>query len=315
MLFTAIILISLIIILISTRLLMSGGIRTPLYHDDADAAATTGLFTGGEKVDWALVKEWDGICRKIGGYDPHFRGFDISSFDVGADETPNMTWASIRNSNWLPHHAIYKHGIHHDELTTSAGTLHVNDLWRKYLISLPYDIRCALESTFDEDETKTAPTIIAADVGILYYITYGRPPVRNPNNRLLIVGDVAEAATGAADAYDEAWNQRLTKGFATSPQYLDADKQYNLVGTYFLPGAKDKLAVAAKLTVAGFENWWLAGFGSGNMLNATETIYPVGIGPFPGDTEIKAETIGGATDTPFIAGIFEELGLPDDMRN
>ena len=291
---------------------MTGGIRTPLYHDDADAAATS-PFAGGEKVDWALVKEWDGICRKIGGHDPMFRGMDISSFDVGADETPNTTWCSVRNSNWLPHHAIHKVGIHHDELTTSAGTLHLNDLRRKFYPKFLYDLYCKLESTFDTNETKTAPTLLNADVGILYYLTYGSPPVRNPKNRLLYVGDVAEAATGAADVFDEAWNQRLTKAFVNTPHYLDAVKQYNLVGVWFMPGAKDKLAVAAKITIAGFENWWLTGFGPGNCLNMNETIYPVGIGPFPGDTEMKAETIGGATDTPQVGGIFEELGLPDDM--
>lgn len=277
-------------------------------HDDAFAAATAGLGNGGTALTAALTKDDDLSIRMHPTFKttPVLRDVLLGEFDVLTNEVVNKAFVSLQIDGAPDETRIVERATHAaNEITESgAGTAHIQPIGdSRILVTGKYNKQLEADTTWVNANTKAGGTIINADLAILLVYQYGSAIPYKPGNRLIRISKVADAASAAADVFDEAWYSQLL----TTQQGLDPGKNYILRGVGYESAAVDKLNAVARIGVKGSDNK-ICGLGPGNFLGYVETLYLFDGIPCKGDSFFKAETLGGVADTAWVTAIFEELG-------
>lgn len=273
-------------------------------HQDAVAASTPGR-AGGTAIAATDILDDDGkIDEDSQGRTPTLMAVVGAEYDVLTDELVGNGWWSLQPNKWPNTRRItgYLNHVASERTESGAGTFHI-DVPRQIIINQMFDIPMTKNLDWISGNTKWATSILNADVCLLWCYSYGPRYPWNPANRLHRILKVADGAMAAADVFDEAWAAQLT---GVTPG-LDETKDYIIRGVIFEPAVKDKLSALVRISTQKGE-YKVIGFGPGNMLQSVETIFAFDGIPIHGLTGLRAEHLGGATDTPYAGVILEEIG-------
>ncbi|MHC4675637.1 MAG: hypothetical protein ACYTBZ_24380 [Planctomycetota bacterium] len=274
------------------------------WTDDACAVQTAGFAQGGTAIGATLIKDDDGIIdTDSSGNVPYLRRILLGEVDVYTDEIVDAASWSLRPNKWPSTERLTGvSDFNASEITDSAAATQHPNIQKQLWVEAMHDMKMEKGLSWISSDSKVCASLANPDVALIWAYSYGeRYPYRGGN--LIRVTKVADGATAAADVFDEAWSTTL-QGVGSG---LDNTKNYVLRGIGYHPAAKDKLSLLARAGLQKGEHK-IIGFGPGNMLSFVETIYLFDGIPCRGDDGFKAETLGGATDTPWVTLIFEEWG-------